>query len=76
MPISDLDQRAVPAVWPSAQPGGAAEGREFPTLREAIKAAVRATDNAEARPWIVIEDGTILRPGWISEKARALGFIE
>jgi hypothetical protein len=72
---SPLQQRAVLAVWPSVQPSGATEGREFPTLREAIEAAVTVLDGSDGRPWIVIEDGTILQPGWIREKARALGYL-
>lgn len=75
MAITDLDQRAALTLWPSPDPGTPAASREFPTLREAIQAASAVLADPEARPWIVIEDGTILRPGWIREKARALGFV-
>lgn len=76
MPISDLTQRAALTLWPSPDPEVTATSQEFPTLLEALQAAAAALTHPEARPWIVIEDGTILRPGWIMEKARALGLIE
>ena len=52
MPINNLDQRAVLAIWPSAQPGGSAEGREFATVLDAVRAAIDALRETGARPWM------------------------
>lgn len=76
MGLSDMNQRATLAIWSSASSRGTEEGSEYPSLHEAIRAAVTALRDPNARPWIVLADGTTLRPGWIHEKARALGFIE
>ena len=73
---SGLDQRASLAVWPPDQPGGAVSSEEFLTLREALHAAAGLLSDPEKRPWIVTEEGAILRPGWIREQARMLGLID
>ena len=60
----------------SSQPDGIAQSREFPSLREALRAAADVLRVPDAQPWIIVEDGTILKSGWIREKARAQGFQE
>lgn len=75
MPIGDLDQRAALTLSPSPDPEVAATSHEFSMLRGALQAAATVLTHPKARPWTVIEDGTILRPDWIREKARALGSI-
>lgn len=72
---SDLDQRASLSLWPAGRPGGAVPGREFATVREAIAAAAPALREAGTTPWIVTEDGSILRPEWIRLQARALHLL-
>lgn len=65
MTRADLDKRAELTVWPSRDPAHVAQGHEFPTLRQALKAAAEAIDAEDAQPWIITEDGDILSPRWI-----------
>jgi hypothetical protein len=65
MTRADLDKRAELTVWPGQGPAHVAQGHQFPTLREALAAAVEAMDAADAQPWIITEDGDILAPSWI-----------
>ncbi|MGY2046712.1 hypothetical protein [Methylobacterium sp. JK268] len=74
--VHTLEQRASLAIWPSERPGGATPGQEFQTVREAIRTAATVLKDPAAKPWIVTEDGAILRPGWIREQARILGFLD
>jgi len=65
MTRADLDKRAELTVWPGRGPAHVAQGREFPTLRQALAAAAEAIDAEDAQPWIITEDGDILSPRWI-----------
>jgi hypothetical protein len=65
MTRADLDKRAELTVWPGRGPAHVAQGREFPTLRQALAAAAEVIDTEEAQPWIITEDGDILSPRWI-----------
>lgn len=76
MAVGDMEQRAVLVVRPAMVAGRPATRREFATLREAIRAAVAVMGDPGAQASIAIDDGVSLRPGWIREKARALGLLE
>ena len=65
MTRADLDKRAELTVWPGRGPAHVAQGREFPTLRQALAAAAEAIDAEDALSWIITEDGDILSPRWI-----------
>ncbi|MBE7198483.1 MAG: DUF2867 domain-containing protein [Parafilimonas terrae] len=41
---ADLDMRAELTIWPSRGPASTAEGKTFPTLREALAAAAEAIE--------------------------------
>ena len=69
MTLSDLDKPAELTVWPGHTPAHVADARSFLTLRAALAAAAEAIDTADAKPWIITEDGDILAPGWIRANA-------
>ena len=69
MTRADLEKRAELTVWPGEGPTHVAQGHEFPTLREALAAAVKAMHSGNAQPWIITEDGDILSPRWIRANA-------
>lgn len=58
------DGPAEVVCWPRRGEAPVVEGQIFPTLREALSAAL-ALAEADENPWIVMEDGTILTPHWI-----------
>ena len=69
MTRADLDKRAELTVWPGRSSAHVTQGREFPTLRQALAAAAEVIDAEDAQPWIITEDGDILSPRWIRANA-------
>ena len=63
---TDLDAPAKLLYWNAAsvddEPTGWSEGREFPTLREAIHLAMTEDPPAGKAPFIKAESGFTLRP--------------
>jgi hypothetical protein len=51
-------------ILPGHKPAHTAQGREFPTLRDALTAAANAISTDDAQPGIVTEQGDILSPNW------------
>ena len=66
MTLSDLNKPAELTLWSNRNPAHTAQGRPFPTLREALAAALKAMDTGDSRPWIITDAGDILAPSWIA----------
>jgi len=66
MTTSDLNRPAELTLWSSRAPTHTAQGRHFPTLREALAAATQAMDTRDAQPWIITDAGDVLAPNWIA----------
>lgn len=61
----DLDRAAELTIWPRALSAPTAEGRSYPTVREALKGASEAHSQADVQTWIITEAGEIPAPSFI-----------
>ena len=59
MVLADLDKPAELTLQPTEWPDHTAEARMFPSLREALKAAVESIRADDTQPWIIAKDSDI-----------------